>query len=185
MRAVLIAFTLVLSSASPSTAQPVGDGADQTVQRMEANMAAARVQAARPGDDALSCDQIEAEMAATMNDPQVQGAIAANGAAAQAMQAQAGDAQRQAMGMMGAGVAGSIIGSFVPGFGYAQQAMMMAQNAGMRARAQQQQDQIMGMGANMDAIMPQLMRGERLYQMAEARQCPFVQNMSSPNAAPE
>lgn len=185
MRAVLIAFTLVLVSASPSTAQPVGDDADQAMQRMEADMAAARAGAARPGDDALTCDQMEAEMAATMNDPQVQAGLAASGAQAEAMQGQADAARRQAMGMMGVGVAGSIIGSFVPGFGYAQQAMMMAQNAGMRQRAQQNQDQIMQMGANMNAIMPQLMRGERLYQMAEARQCPFVQNMSAPNAAPE
>ena len=61
---------LLLTPAAAQSGQQ--QSMETAVARLEASMAAAQAQAARPGDESLSCDQIEGEMAATMQDPAVQ-----------------------------------------------------------------------------------------------------------------
>ncbi|MBY0565233.1 MAG: hypothetical protein K2P58_13755 [Hyphomonadaceae bacterium] len=47
--------------------------------RMETAMAEAQAQASRPGDEALSCEALEAEMIAVTQDPAFQARVAENG----------------------------------------------------------------------------------------------------------
>src|SRR5689334_15782320 len=56
---------------------------------LNANMAMAQAQANRPGDDKLTCDQMQAEMTVMFQDPKFRGTIDAMGAQAQTQMAKA------------------------------------------------------------------------------------------------
>ena len=107
-------------------------------QSQEANMmaaqSAAQASAARPGDDAKSCDALQAEMTATMNDPQVQTAMASMGASAQAQQDRAKAAQAGAVAGVATSTALGVAGSFIPGLSWFSQGAMMAQQAQMTSQ---------------------------------------------------
>jgi hypothetical protein len=143
--------------------------------RMTASMADGQAQAQRPGDDQLTCDQLQTEMVATMLDPTVQSAIAANGADAQAQLDQMNAARGRAQAQMGMSIFMGFLGSFIPGFGYAQMAQQQAEFAQQQRQAQQSMAQMAQMGERMMTIMPQMMRGQRVYELAQAQQCAFLE----------
>ena len=64
----------------------------------------------------------------------------------------------------------------IPGAGYAQMATQQMQAAQMQRQAQQNMAQMNEMMERMLPIMPQMMRGQRLYELGQARQCAFVQH---------
>ncbi|MGE0830448.1 MAG: hypothetical protein AB7O04_14005 [Hyphomonadaceae bacterium] len=185
MRVVIALLAAAQFAAAPAFAQ-MDSGAEADPAAIEASMAAARAAAARPGDEALSCEALQAELGATMNDPTVQANIAESGAAAQEMQAQANDARNAAMGQMGANMALGLASAFVPGLGMAQQAMMMGQMAAAQRQAEANRGRHAAMMGNMQEIMPQLMRGQRLVELAQLKQCPFVESQVfiAPEAPP-
>lgn len=174
MRALSIALALSLGLASPAFAQ------EEALERMLAAQAAAEAAASRPGDEALSCEQLEAELGATMNDPAVQTQIAEMGEWAQGRQEQMNAARGQAMGMTAMGMFGAIAGSFLPGAGYAQMAMQRAQAAGMQARASSNMAEMAVQAQRIESIMPQMMRGQRIVELGQAKQCTFVQQEAPP-----
>lgn len=147
-------------------------------QSQESNMmaaqAAAHASAARPGDETKSCDALQAEMAATMNDPQVQTAMASMGASAQAQMDRAKAAQAGAVAGAATSTAIGIASSFIPGLSWFNQGAMMAQqsaaasqmNAANRDRAQMMTD--------ITSVMPQLYRGQHLYDIAVKKNCSFT-----------
>jgi hypothetical protein len=141
---------------------------------MMAAQASAQAAAVHPGDEALSCEALQTEMQTTMNDPAVKAAIAENGATAQAQMNKAKAAQAGAM----AGVAGTaalgVASSFIPGLSWFSQGAMMAQQAGMAAQAKESNRTMSQMSANMTSIMPQMMRGQRIYELAAAKKCAFL-----------
>lgn len=168
----IVALALALAAA-PALAQDM----NQSAASLEASMAQARAAAARPGDEALTCEQIQAEMGATMNSAEVQENTAAMGESAQRQQEMAERARQAQAGMVGTGIVTGIVGSFIPGMGYVQGLAMQAQVAQMQAQGAEAQRESAGMLSNMEAMMPQMMRGERLYNLAEAQQCPFLQEL--------
>ncbi|MEJ0058965.1 MAG: hypothetical protein WDM79_04995 [Terricaulis sp.] len=165
---IALVFALsVLPAAAQDRMQAAGSN-------FEAAMAQAQADAQRPGDDLLTCDQLQAEMGATMNSQEVQTNTAELGEAAQRQQARAEEARRQQLAMVGTGVVTGIIGSFVPGAGYAQGLAMQAQAAQMQEQSNASMGETEGMIGNMQAMMPQMMRGQRVYELAQAKQCPFI-----------
>jgi hypothetical protein len=152
--------------------------------QMEQSQADAQAAAVRDGDDALTCEQLEAEMTTTMQDPNVQAAVAANGADAQAQMDQMNAARGQMRAQMATSIFMGIAGSFIPGFGYAQMAQQQMQAAQMQRQQQQNMAQMMEMSQRMQTIMPQLMRGQRLYELGQAKQCAFTQQQA-PAQAPQ
>jgi hypothetical protein len=173
MRALLVstALTLSLICAPISAAQDY----EAMAANMEQSMALAQAQAVREGDDALTCEQLEIEIAANMQDPAVQAAIAANGADAQAQLDRANAARGQMRTQMGVGLFMGLASSFVPGLGYAQMAQQQMMAGQQQRQAQQNMAQAALMGERMAAIMPQMMRGQRVYELGQAKQCAFVQ----------
>ncbi len=141
---------------------------------LEQSMAAAQAQAARPGDEQLGCDQLESEIATVMQDPAVQAAVAANGADAQAQLDQMNAARGQMRAQMGVSLFMGIASSFIPGLGYAQMAGQQAMAVQQQRQAQQNMAQMAEMAERVSAIMPQIMRGQRVYELAQARQCAFI-----------
>ena len=169
-----LALSVVLTFA-PARAQ---DAADMSA-RLQAAQAAGMAQASRPGDEALTCDQLQSEITATMNDPAVRAQLVQMGATAQDQHARLADAQShmagQMAGQVGMNVVTGVISSFIPGAGLAESLAMRAQAQGQVAQGQQSQAATMAMAANMVAIMPQMMRGQRIVQLAQAQHCAFLQ----------
>jgi hypothetical protein len=151
-------------------------------ERQGANVMAAQAQAqataARPGDEALSCDALQSEMTVMFNDPAFQASVNSMGASAQSQMDRAKAAQAGAVGLGIGSMAAGIAGSMIPGMGWlgmagvqAQQAAAMAQMpAADRARAQMMGDTV--------AIMPQIYRGQRIYELAQAKKCAFINNQA-------
>ncbi|MET0546413.1 MAG: hypothetical protein ABWZ40_08885 [Caulobacterales bacterium] len=164
---VLLTFTI----AANVRADPSMD----RMQAMQAAQAQAEAAASRPGDEALTCEQLQTEMTTSMNDPTVQAAIQSNGANAMAMQQQAQNARAGAVGMAGTSMAMGLASSFVPGLGFAQAIAMQAQMGQMKNQTAANQRQMGEMADNMTSIMPQLMRGQRVYNLASAKNCAFLQ----------
>jgi hypothetical protein len=75
------------------------------------------------------------------------------------------------------GVVTGIIGSFVPGAGYAQAAAMQAQAAQQQADAAESQGEMAGMIGNMSNMMPAMMRGQHLGELAQAKDCAFAREL--------
>jgi hypothetical protein len=145
---------------------------------MEQSMADAQAAAARPGDEQLTCEQLETEIITTMQDPAVQQAVAANGADAQAQMDQMNAARGQMRAQMATSMFMGIASSFIPGMGYAQMAQQRMMAAQQQRAANQNMAQMMEMAQRMQTIMPQLMRGQRVYELAQAQQCAFTQQQA-------
>ena len=91
------AFAAVLLASAPLSAQlvpPQGvPGVSPEYQRMLTELAATQASARRPGDESLSCEAIEAELAAITADPAFRAYMANAGAAAQRPQEQGHQAE--------------------------------------------------------------------------------------------
>jgi hypothetical protein len=144
----------------------------------QASMMAAQTQAqaaaARPGDEAMSCDALQAEMAATMDDPKVQASMASMGASAQAQMDKAKAAQAGAVAGAATTTALGVASSFVPGLSWFSQGAMMAQQAQMTSQMNAANKDRAQMIADMNSVMPQLYRGQHLYDIATRKNCAFT-----------
>lgn len=179
MRTLSMAFaaSLILSTSGAALAQEGTDAMLAAGARFEAEQAQAQADAVHPGDELLTCEQIEAEMGATMNTPEMQAQTAEMGASTQRQLAIGEEANERARGMVTTNIVTGIIGSFIPGAGYAQGAAMQAQAAQQQATATESQREMAGMIGNMSNMMPTMMRGQRLYELAQAQECAFLQDM--------
>ncbi|MGD9965311.1 MAG: hypothetical protein AB7T59_02210 [Hyphomonadaceae bacterium] len=174
MRVLLLSSVLSLGFAFAPLA--AAQDYEAMAAHMEESMATAQAEASRPGDETLTCEQLEAEMATTMQDPAVQQAIAANGADAQAQIDQMNAAAGRQRAMMATSMFMGIASMFIPGLGYAQMAQQQMQAAQYQREAQQHMAQMMEMSQRVQTIMPQMMRGQRVYELGQAKACAFVQN---------
>lgn len=159
----------VNAAMSNSVASSQRQGAD-----LMAAQAQAQAQAARPGDDQMSCEAIQAEMAAMFNDPKFTATVASMGAEAQNQQARAKGAAAAQSGLMAGSMAAGVAGSFLPGGGWLAQGAAQAQMAAAMAQIPAADRSRGIMLADMQAIMPQMMRGQRLNDLAAARKCAFL-----------
>lgn len=117
-------------------------------------------------------------MAATLNDPKVQDSIASMGASAQAQQDKVKAAQAGAIAGVATTTTLGIASSFIPGLSWFSQGAMMAQQAQMASQmnaANKDREQMM---ADMNSIMPQLYRGQHLYDIAVKKNCSFTKQPS-------
>lgn len=172
MRALLLSTALSLGLAFA----PVAAAQDYAAMaNLEQAMASAQAQAIHSGDEQLDCDQLQNEITTTMSDPAVQSAVAANGADAQAQMDRMNEARGQQRANMAMSIFTGLASSFIPGAGYAQMAQQRMQAAQQQQQAQQNMAQMMQMMERMTPIMPQMMRGQRVYELAQAKQCAFIE----------
>lgn len=175
----LLALALA-SAVTPALAQSGADAMATAGERLQAVQAQAEAEAVRPGDDALDCAAMETEMQTLMSAPEMQAATASLGASAQAQMHRAQQARGQVMGQAGMGMAMGIASAFLPGLGFAQGLMMQAQMRAMQAQGEQGQRDMAASLDQMATMMPALMRGQRLYQLAQTQQCSFIEQQSAP-----
>lgn len=184
MKRFVVAAALVAVSGCAMPGMPGVGAPDPTAQmemeysNMMAAQAAAQAAAARPGDEAMSCDALQAEMTATLNDPKVQASMASMGANAQSQMDKAKAAQAGAVAGAVTTSAIGIAGSFIPGLNWFSQGAMMAQQAAAASQMEETNRNRSQMMADTTAIMPELYRGQHLYNLAQARNCSFTKQPS-------
>jgi hypothetical protein len=161
----------------PGGAQAVPDGVPgmpagmQNYEAMVASLEAAQAAASRPGDERLSCDDLQAQVTEAMNDPAIAAWTATAGAAAQQELAAIQAAQDAATA---AQTGASIAGAFIPGGNAAAMAAAVAQAQAAQARGAQHMQQRLQQMEQITTIMPQLMRGQRLVELAVMKNCDWV-----------
>jgi hypothetical protein len=156
----LSGFSAVASAQTP----------DSTYGQLQATLAAAEAAAVRPGDEALSCDGLATELVAVAKDLAVQAYVAQAGAAAQ----KKNDALNAAAAGTAAQGAVSLFGSIVPGGGWAGHNAAVAQAEAQKAQAAHNIQESMQQAQEMMSIVPQMMRGHRVIQLAQARDCAWL-----------
>ncbi|MGH9408350.1 MAG: hypothetical protein ACRD1V_02730 [Vicinamibacterales bacterium] len=168
--------TLDAQKSRPAPPQGMPDPA-----QMQAAMDAAQKNAKRPGDEVMSCDALQTELVADMQDPKLQAVAAKQGAWAKDQQdklnaANGANAAGPSKGSIAAQMAKSFATSMIPGAGMAQMAGQQAQIQAQMAQAAQNQAAMMENMTNMMTIMPQMMRGQRLVELGQAKNCEWASN---------
>jgi hypothetical protein len=179
MRTLLAAAVLGAAFATTASAQPSNSDMSATMQRAQAAQAAAQAQASQPGDEALTCDQLQYQLTASMSNPSMGANLASLGAQAQTASDQARQQQQEMAQQAAPNVAASVVTSLIPGAGLFHHAPQ--QSGSSQAQINEAQRQSAQLTNTTNAMMPEMMRGQRLYQMAQAKQCAFLRD---PSAAP-
>lgn len=164
--------------AQSEVAIPKGD--DSTDNADEAAKAAAM----RPGDEDLTCEQLRVELSAVTSDPQWLAAVQAQGAFGQEQleriskeQEDGANEDGQRRGGFGQAVRGfgrGLIANTNPAAARAEQAARAAENARMMAEAQRNNERIQSQFGQLQGSMPQMMRANRIVELAQARKCEWV-----------
>jgi len=166
MLRLFVLMVAVSGVSAPARAQaPASTYAD-----LQAGLEAAQAAANRPGDAALGCDALEKELVASVKHPAVESYVAKSGAAAQQQQA----AMNAAMGRAATQTALTLFGSLVPGGAGPGLAGTAALQQSQQAQAAQNIEQRMQQAQEMIGIMPQMMRGQRVIELAQGRNCDWL-----------
>ena len=165
--ALALALALAVSSASCVHAPPPQAPAamPQEYQSMVNAMLAAQTGASRPGDDDLTCEQLQEEFSATTADPELHEHAQAAGAEAQKDVASVEQAQAE----IASQTATTVVGSLVPGASMGAMAATAANAEAATTRGAQRMQSRTAQAGHIVAMMPTLMRGERIMQLAAAK----------------
>ena len=151
---------------APAHAQMTAPKAMEMQSRLEAAQAAA----SRAGDAALTCDQLENELVGTAKDPSLQSFVANSGGVAKEQM----NALNVASGRAATQTALTLISAVVPGGRALGFAGMAAQASTQQADAARNIPQSIQQAQDMMAILPQLLRGQRVIELAQARDCAWT-----------
>ena len=188
----LVAVMCVVVHGQPQTRAQMQQQQMQQMQKLQTAMADAQTKAIRPGDAVMNCDGLQTELQAAVLDPAVQSVAKQNGAVAQeqldALEKGTAEAKAAAATHIASGMVQGLASAFVPGAGAFTAA---SQQAAARAQAVQAQVQVaknlQDMNAMMDrmiVILPQLMRGQHVMELAYGKQCPWIMGAIPPGVNP-
>lgn len=163
LAAIFVALTVPL--AMPVPAQDLAQ-----YQKLAEAMEKAEREAVRPGDERLDCGALEQQVVSAVNAPVVQDYIAKAGRRAEEDRARI----RPDPAAMTAQAAVTAFSSIVPGGGWAGMASAAGQAAGAQAQAAQNIQQRMQQANEMATILPNMMRGQRLIELAQAGKCEWA-----------
>ena len=164
----------------------------QQMQKLQTAMADAQTKAVRPADGGMSCEALQTELQAAVLDPAVQAVAKENGAVAKEkldeIEKGTAAAKAAAATQIASGLFQGLTSTFVPGAGAFTAA---SQHAAARAQAAQAQAQtaknLQDMNAMMErmmVILPQLMRGQHVMELAYGKQCPWIMGAIPPGVNP-
>ena len=168
-----VALLTVCSLSSGQVPPPIG--ATQDYEAMAKAMEKAQADAIQPGDERLTCDQLQQQLVAVGQDPAFQAYVQAAGVAAQkdlAMQVPKGEIAAQ--------TAATIAASMVPGAAMGQMTASAAQNQAKAAQTTARVQSRMMDAQQMMVFMPKLMRGQRLIELAAIRKCEWIAGLGVP-----
>ena len=180
MRRQTIAFSILLCASGTLHAQAVMPDSQQQYQSMMKAMQAAEAAASRPGDEKLDCDELQKEFTAATTDRALNAHVQTAGASAQADMAAIEAAQAKIPAQTAATAAAALVPGASAPVVAAQTADAEAQKAQaagrMQSRVQQAQD--------LSALMPTIMRGERLLQLATGKKCDWAKDAAAAFGTP-
>ena len=162
-------FLVVLSIALPAAPVRAQDPAAQ-YQKLAEAMEKAQREAVRPGDERLDCTALERALVAEVTSPPFQDRIAKGGRQAEQDMART----RVDPATMSAQAAVTAFASLAPGGGWMGLAAATGQVAGAQAQAAQNIQQRMQQSNEMVQILPQVMRGQRVIELAQERKCDWA-----------
>ncbi len=162
-------FVLIVAMSGMSAAARAQTPAS-TYLDLQAGLEAAQAAADRPGDAALGCEGLEKELVASVKHPAVESYIAKSGEAAKQQQA----ALNAAKGRAATQTALTLFGSLAPGGAGLGLAGTAALAQSQQLEAAHNIQQRMQQAQEMIAIMPQMMRGQRVIELAQARDCDWL-----------
>lgn len=151
----------------------------QDSQAMMQSMEAAQAGASRPGDDKLTCEALQEQLVAVVQDPELQADMQAAGLAAEKDIAQ----MQVAEGEVAAKSAATLIASVVPGAAMGHMMASAAENQTRAAAGAARMESMMAMRQGMMAHMGEVMRGQRLIELAQAKKCDWAADIDT-SAAP-
>ena len=161
MRMILSSVLLLLVAAPAQS---------QDYQAMMQAMEKAQSEASKPGDDKLSCEQLQEQLIAVTQDPEFQAHVESASASAQrdraAMNAAAGQTAVQSLR--------TALMALVPGGAMAGMASAQADAQAQGAQAADRVRSRMDQAKQLTALMPKLMRGQRVFELAAAKKCDWA-----------
>jgi len=160
----------LLTVAALSHGQAVMPGGKQDYQAMMQAMEKAQAEANQPGDQRLTCDQLQQQVVAVAQDPAFVAHVKAAGIAAEKDMAQMQAAQSE----IAAKTAATIVASMVPGAAMGHMTASAVENQAKAAQSAARVQERMAQGQQMMALMPKLMRAQRLVELAVVRQCKWA-----------
>jgi hypothetical protein len=180
----LVAIMGVIAHGQPQTAaqmQQMQKQQMQQMQKLQTAMADAQTKAVRAADGGLSCEALQTELQAAVLDPAVQNVAKENGAVAKEkldeLEKGTAEARAAAATQMAGSIFMGITSALVPGVGAlgaaSQQAAARAQAAQAQAATAKNVQDMNAMMERMIVILPQLMRGQRVMELAHGKQCPW------------
>lgn len=172
-----IVFAMVfLAGCAMSRGPAVMPGQDY--QAMMGGMDAAQAQASQPGDENLSCDELQEQMLAIAQDPALLQHFEASGAAAQKDMEQ----MQVGKGEIAAKSAATVLAATVPGADMSQMMASAMENQSRAAAGKARTQERMAQGQQMMGFMPKLMRGQRLIELGAARKCEWAADIDTGGA---
>lgn len=168
-QSIVLAMAL-FTSCAPLYGQGVAPSLPQDYQAMMKAMETAQAEANQPGDQRLTCDQLQEQLVGIAQDPAFLAHVKAAGIAAEKDMAQ----MQVAQGDIAAKSAATIIASTVPGAAMGHMTASAAENQAKVAQGAARLQSRMAEGQQMMAFMPKLMRGQRLIELATARKCEWT-----------
>jgi hypothetical protein len=174
MKPLSIVLGVALATACAFSHAQVPSGA-QDYEAMAKAMEKAQAEASKPGDEKMTCDQLQQQLVAIAQDPAYLAYVQAAGIQAQKDMAQMQVPQSE----IAAKTAATMAASMVPGAAMGQMTASQAENQAKAAQSAARVQSRMDQGQQMMAFMPMLMRGQRLVELAAVRQCEWVTGLGA------
>ena len=168
-QSIVLAMALLTVSAL-GYGQAVTPSNLQDYEAMAKAMEKAQAEANQPGDERLGCDKLQEQLVAVAQDPAFLAHVKAAGIAAEQDMAQ----MQAAQGEIAAKSAATAIASMVPGAAMGHMMASAAENQAKVAQGAARVQDRMAQGQQMMALMPKLMRGQRLLELAMVRKCAWA-----------
>jgi hypothetical protein len=173
MKRQTIVLTLALLTGCAMPQQPRQaqlPGMSQDYQSMMQGMETAQAGASRPGDEKLTCDELQEQLVAVVQDPDLLADVEAAGVAAEKDVAQ----MQAAQGEVAAKSAATLIASIVPGAAMGHMMAGAAENQSSAAAGQAHMKEMMAARQQMMAHMDGIMRGQRLVELGQVQKCEWA-----------
>ena len=174
MKPLSIVLGVALATACAFSHAQVPSGA-QDYEAMAKAMEKAQAEASKPGDEKLTCDQLQQQLVAIAQDPAYLAYVQAAGIQAQKDMAQMQVPQSE----IAAKTAATMAASMVPGAAMGQMMASAAENQAKAAQSAARVQSRMDQGQQMMAFMPMLMRGQRLVELAAVRKCEWLAGLGA------
>ena len=163
-------ITFMLALLCGSAAVPAQD-----YQAMAQAMEKAQADASKPGDDKLTCEQLQDQLVTVTQDPAFQGYVEAAGADAQKKQ----EAMKAAEGRIAVERCRTLLMAVMPGAAMPGMAAAQAQAQAQGANAMNQAAARMQQMEKMMPLLPSIMRGQRVVELAVAKRCEWAESAVS------